>query len=108
MESKSIDRSTSQSPELDHSPSLLKGLPTGSFARREETDDGWTLIRSQSESRNITKAILASFSSSDSSSPAITDISQRIPEWKDGDFPPLESRPSLDKDEVKQPQPLLG
>lgn len=90
---KSDHDSTLRSPQLDRSPSLLKDLPADSLGRREETDDGWTLIRSQPQSQNITNVILSSFTTdSDVTSPALTDKPQRSPEWKDADFPPLDSK----------------
>lgn len=82
-----------RSPNLERSPSLLKDLPYKSLGRREETDEGWTLIRSQPDSRNITNVILSSFTTdSNASSPALTDKPHQSPEWKDGDFPPLDSK----------------
>ena len=78
-------------PSAPRSPSLLKGLSADSLRRREETDDGWTLIRSHPQSQNITNAILSSFAESDVHSPSLTDKSQRSPDWKDGDFPPLDA-----------------
>lgn len=107
LEGKGSDASGQSSPQFDQSPSLTKNLSVGPIMRRDEVDDGWTLIRSDPRSHNITQVVLSSFADSNACNPALIGKAQQTPEWKDGDFPPLDSKFEriTIKDETTEIQP---